>query len=111
MALIQCPDCGKQVSDAVTACIGCGRPLRSSAAPSGPQPGSEQRPALIEQTSKSYKGQQLLAITGFCFGFVLTFFIGGLSDPNAATFVGVVVLLISTLLMINAKLGAWWHHG
>ena len=27
MALIECPDCGKQVSDAAPACIGCGRPL------------------------------------------------------------------------------------
>jgi len=111
MALIECPDCGKQVSDAAPTCVGCGRPLRAAPASSTVLPGSEQRPALIEQTSKSYKGQQLLAITGFCFGFVLTFFIGGLSDPNAATFFGVVVLLISTLLMINAKLGAWWHHG
>ena len=27
MTLIECPDCGKQASDAAPACIGCGRPL------------------------------------------------------------------------------------
>ena len=27
MALIVCPDCGKQISDLATVCIGCGRPM------------------------------------------------------------------------------------
>ena len=27
MALITCPDCGKEVSDAADACIHCGRPM------------------------------------------------------------------------------------
>lgn len=31
MALIACPDCGQQVSDAAPACIRCGRPLAASA--------------------------------------------------------------------------------
>lgn len=28
MALVQCPDCGQQVSDAAPACVRCGRPLQ-----------------------------------------------------------------------------------
>jgi hypothetical protein len=27
MALVKCPDCGREVSDAAPACVGCGRPL------------------------------------------------------------------------------------
>jgi len=27
MALIKCPDCGKEVSDTAKTCIGCGRPM------------------------------------------------------------------------------------
>lgn len=27
MALIKCPDCGKEVSDASATCVGCGRPI------------------------------------------------------------------------------------
>lgn len=27
MALIQCPDCGKSISDSAPTCIGCGRPM------------------------------------------------------------------------------------
>lgn len=35
MALIHCPDCGREVSDAATACPQCARPIRVTA-PSGP---------------------------------------------------------------------------
>ncbi len=27
MALLKCPDCGKEISDAAPSCIGCGRPM------------------------------------------------------------------------------------
>lgn len=32
MALVRCPDCAREVSDAAPACIGCGRPLRARSA-------------------------------------------------------------------------------
>ena len=39
MALIACPDCGKQISDAAPLCIGCGRPMAGATAPAtGPLP-------------------------------------------------------------------------
>jgi len=31
MALITCPDCGKEVSDTAKTCIGCGRPMERKA--------------------------------------------------------------------------------
>lgn len=31
MPLIECPDCGKQVSDRAVSCIGCGAPLKEIA--------------------------------------------------------------------------------
>lgn len=30
MALIACPDCGKEISDQAAACIGCGRPMQQA---------------------------------------------------------------------------------
>lgn len=33
MALIQCPDCQRDVSDAAPACPGCGRPIRGAETP------------------------------------------------------------------------------
>lgn len=29
MGMIKCPDCGKEISEAATSCIGCGRPMHS----------------------------------------------------------------------------------
>ena len=41
MALIICPECGRQVSDLATQCPNCGRPLKPSATPTPPPiPGS-----------------------------------------------------------------------
>jgi hypothetical protein len=31
MALVRCPDCGRDISDAASACIGCGRPMQFAA--------------------------------------------------------------------------------
>ena len=48
MALIHCPECGKEVSDQATACVCCGYPLRPASVPAryaliledpGPHPG------------------------------------------------------------------------
>ena len=33
MALIRCPECGKEVSDQAAACIHCGYPLRTADLP------------------------------------------------------------------------------
>ena len=33
MALVKCPDCGRDISDQAPACIGCGRPLAAFASP------------------------------------------------------------------------------
>jgi len=38
--LIQCPDCGKEVSDAAPACPNCGRPISVPSQDSEPQGGS-----------------------------------------------------------------------
>jgi membrane protein YdbS with pleckstrin-like domain len=45
MALIKCPDCGRDVSTAATACPQCGRPMAAVAAPSAAPvaPGPEQK--------------------------------------------------------------------
>lgn len=38
MALIECPDCKRQVSDSAPVCPGCGRPVAVAALPTGPTP-------------------------------------------------------------------------
>ena len=33
MALITCPECGRQISDKAVACVGCGCPIRKEETP------------------------------------------------------------------------------
>jgi hypothetical protein len=51
MALIECPDCGKQISDAAATCIHCGRPKDSSAR----KPFSEPIRSLPDATSLPHR--------------------------------------------------------
>jgi uncharacterized membrane protein YvbJ len=51
MALITCPDCGKQVSEQAAACIGCGRPLKADLA-KNPSAGSSEAVKKGAQRSK-----------------------------------------------------------
>lgn len=44
MALVKCPDCGKDFSDLAAACPNCGRPHRAAAQPDrSPTPAAEKR--------------------------------------------------------------------
>jgi hypothetical protein len=62
MALINCPDCGHQVSDSATACPSCARPI--TAAPDHIQ--------TIERTSRRYRNGMgvgfLIAVLGAWLG-------------------------------------------
>jgi len=68
MALIQCPDCGKEISDQAPACLNCGRPVNKTL---------QEEPEAQQQSiglTKPQKGEvtaailifSILAITLFC---------------------------------------------
>lgn len=73
MPLVECPDCGKKVSDLAPACPGCGRPSQSAAKTGGPlvpglpdgivpAPGEQSAPrselqSRIERLKSQYGGQ------------------------------------------------------
>lgn len=88
MALISCPDCGAQVSDTAPACVACGRPIAAQ---------------VIEQTAKRWKQAQLVAFALVVVGFVeWTLGSGG---------GWAVVALVGMVLLVSARLGAWWENG
>lgn len=74
MALITCPDCGKDVSDAAPACIYCGRPLRFTPAPIAAAPVQPQQ--IIVNTEQQYGCGTLLMIV-FCV-VAIVFMFGGI---------------------------------
>ena len=94
MALIQCPDCGREVSDQAAACIGCGHPVN-------PQPPQVQ---TIQATSKYYKGLQAVGVVGVVFGFFL-WMTAGLHLETG------VVLALGSALYLAGRWGRWWYHG
>lgn len=51
MALITCPDCGKQISEQAASCIHCGRPLKSDLV-GQPSAGSAEATKKGQQRSK-----------------------------------------------------------
>jgi hypothetical protein len=55
MALIQCPDCGKDVSSSAESCNGCGAPIASAFVPEkgGTVPYSDQEVAVMLSKKKN----------------------------------------------------------
>lgn len=56
MALVRCPDCGRDVSSEAPACLGCGRPMKS-----GPAPAPVAAPVTPPPEKASDDGQPLSA--------------------------------------------------
>lgn len=99
MALIECPDCGRQVSDSAATCIGCGRPLHADH--------DDDHTVLIEQSSKGWKS---LILTGLAFvvvGFVVT----GVAKSDGGSAVGGLLILVGAVTFVFSVIGRWWNHG
>jgi len=99
MALINCPECGAQVSSSAESCPKCAYPIAGG--------GSTQAHAgkiqTVEQTSKSYKLQQLLSSL-LIIGSIVVMIAG---DPSS----GAIGTLVGLIWYISARFMTWWHHG
>jgi len=113
MALIACPECGRQVSDQAAACPDCAYPLRGSATPTEPV-GRGARPqpvATVEQTGKRWEAMKVWAVVLFVGGMFLIVGSASSASPSAAGgVIGGLALLAALVLGIRAAIGAWWHH-
>ena len=86
MSLINCSECGTQVSDKATLCPKCACPINAT---------------TIELTSKSLKGQMVLAILLCCVAVILLF----VSPPF-----GIIAGLIGFSWYIISRVKIWWNH-
>ena len=116
MALIDCPECGKQVSSKAPTCPNCGAPIATVpvASTSTPPRASAPEVQTIEQTSKIWKALQVfgvLLMLGSCAKGC-----GSINPPPgvnaspgdetwAAWWVG------GFFLLVFARTMAWWKHG
>lgn len=98
MALIQCPDCGNNISDRAPSCIHCGRPQFESTAPPPAEPAQ-----TIEATGKDAKVMTLVAFFMIVIGFFLMF-------NHDLGVLGVMLLLCGIPVLIWAKFVTWWKY-
>ena len=91
MALIQCPECKKQVSDEVSACPFRGK-LRSQAT----------KTITIQQTEKRWKVLKLISIA------IIITSIFVISEIGPA---GLFLTLLGIILSLVGRFGAWWNNG
>jgi ribosomal protein L37E len=89
MALIKCPECGKEVSDKANNCLNCGYPLNNDNAIVN-EIKEQSRQEKIDKTNKMFKIFLILAIVCTCAWIIMFLWQAG----NAST-------------ISNASAGAW----
>lgn len=108
MALINCPDCGGEVSDRADACPNCARPIRGADTPAeGVQ--------TIEDTGKRWKLMRVVSVLAILGGIAVVVIVSSATsageDPNtAAVVLGSFTVLGGMALYMWARIGKWWHH-
>jgi len=106
MALIQCPDCNKDVSTSAVSCPNCGAPI--SAAKETEAAGAPL--TTTQSTSKKFKGQQVIAVLMLLVGIFWLF--GALSqEPVAPAGLPMTITLVGLVWFIIIRIRTWWHHG
>lgn len=93
----KCPFCAEEILVDAKKCKHCGEFL-------------EEKPVVIEQTSKRYKKQMLVGVTVSVFG-TLIFVIGVGISSTQAILSGFLTIIIGIFIFIHARYKAWWHHG
>lgn len=89
MGIVKCPDCGKDISDAAPSCLGCGRPMKTSAT------STPVKEALNDNSSSSGLVGAFIAVIGLIVGCVAAF---------ASSFI--LGIISAALLISGARFGA-----
>lgn len=94
MALINCDECGFELSDKASACPKCGNPISSNE--------NNRQTLLVEQTSKDLKLKLIIGMVVVVLGMILS------SSVNE-TF-GFIIGICGLIYMIVVKVSIWWNH-
>ncbi|MDE2156891.1 MAG: zinc ribbon domain-containing protein [Xanthomonadaceae bacterium] len=108
MALIKCPDCGANVSDAAKACIGCGRPIADhDTLPSvHAGPGSRRTAQYVDarmSTKRANEGVGIaMLVTPFIAALFMYFWVGQMAliqDPESTlAFLAMATVVVTAIL-------------
>ncbi len=100
MAMIECPECGKEISDKAQSCIGCGAPVGE--APAEATPEVPEKVVTTQATGKMYKGAQAVGVVVILAGIVMM--VKGYIDA------AIGALIIGLCLFLFGGVGGWWEH-
>lgn len=107
MALINCPECNREISSSAATCPGCGTPIAAAAdtLATGTQT------TTIQETAKKFKLHLLGAWALFIGGWIWIFkAVGAAKDGiEPPGYVGLPVV-IGFLWWVVTKFRIWWHH-
>lgn len=103
MALINCSECTRQVSDTAPSCPQCGALIALAA---------EARAAgalltTTQGTSKKLKMHGLLSLVLLIVGLVMVF---SASDGGTGSLIGGIMALAGLIWNISTRVRIWWHH-
>ena len=108
MALINCPECGTQVSDKAEKCPSCAYPFKEKAS-------SQQETMKVSEvqfTKKKHKRRFIWAALMGVIGFILV--ISGLSNDSEkispSFIIGLLLLVIAIIYSIIVRAIRWWEH-
>lgn len=111
MALIQCSECGREVSDKAGACPQCGNPIAALATPLRTE-AEEERPAVaiasapVITTQATGKGPKIAQLAGAML--IIAGVVACTADEREFS---VPAIFVGFLLYAAGRLSAWWHHG
>lgn len=100
MALINCPECNKSVSDMAPACPDCAYPLTQKAFTTT---GDYSATTTIQQTNKRWKKMQLIAAACIISGIIV-------SNIDGIRMLMLPLMLYGLVTAIYSMFGAWWEN-
>jgi hypothetical protein len=102
MALIQCPECHRDVSDKASACPHCAYPFART-------PHGQRSVHVIEKTGRTWKEIRALGWLFILVG-ALVLFAEWASDHSRGAQIGEWIGLGGVTCLWISRAGAWWYH-
>ena len=107
MALINCPECSKEISNAAPACPNCGTPIASASEASA----AGAQLTTTQLTSKKLKMHTAISVLAVIVGAVWIMVqmdaVERGSEPSA---IPILLLLLGFVWFIITRIRIWWHH-
>lgn len=109
MALINCPECEKQVSDRAATCPNCGVGITTARETQA----AGQHIQTMQKTSKKLKMHLLMAALASVLGLLLMLIAStsASADFQMTGFAfGLLLAISGTVWLIGTRFRIWWHH-